>query len=79
MISSDLEIKGGQLIISELIQAILKEVEMHLVVSELDGDAIFIFSIKDSDRFIPAHVRKTTGEILYRASLLPGLASLQRG
>jgi hypothetical protein len=52
---------------------------MHLVVSKQEVDAIFIFLIKESDRFTPAHVRKTTGEILYRASLLHGLASLQCG
>jgi hypothetical protein len=37
MVSSDFEIKHSQHIISELIQAIIQEVEMPLEVSKLEG------------------------------------------
>lgn len=64
MVSSDLEIKHSQHIISELIQSIIKEVEIPLEVSKLEGDAIFLYVIKDSDTFTPDDIRKIMGEKL---------------
>ena len=61
MVSSDIETRHSQHIISELIQAIIKEVEIPLEVSKLEGDAIFLYVIKDSDTFTPDDVRKITG------------------
>jgi hypothetical protein len=62
MVSSDIEIEHSQHIISELIQTIIKEVEVPLEVSKLEGDAIFLYAKKDSETFIPDDIRKITGE-----------------
>ena len=61
MVSSDIEIRHSQHIISELIQAIIKEVEIPLEVSKLEGDDIYLNVIKDSDTFTLDDVRKITG------------------
>ena len=39
----------SQVIITELIKAIVKQVEIPLVVSELEGDAVFIYGVKETD------------------------------
>jgi hypothetical protein len=38
----------GQLIINELIEAIIEEVEIPLEVAKLEGDAVFLYALKDS-------------------------------
>ena len=64
MVSSDIEIKHSQHIISELIQTIIKEVEIPLEVSKLEGDAVFLYAKKDSEIFTPDDISKITGEKL---------------
>lgn len=64
MVSSDIEIKHSQNIISELIQAIIKEVEIPLEVSKLEGDAIFLYVKKDSETFTTDDIHKITGKKL---------------
>lgn len=64
MVSSDLEIEHSQHVISELIQTIIRQVEIPLEVSKLEGDAIFLYVIKDSDAFDWQDIRKVTGEKL---------------
>jgi len=64
MVSSDIEIKHSQHIISELMQTIIKEVEIPLEVSKLEGDAIFLYVIKDSEIFTPDDICKITGKKL---------------
>jgi len=61
MVSSDMEIEHSQHVISELIQAIIRQVEIPLEVSKLEGDAIFLYVKKDSDAFAWKDVRKITG------------------
>ena len=51
MVSSDIEIIHSQHIISELIQALIKEVEIPLEISKLEGDALFLYARKDSGLF----------------------------
>ena len=64
MVSSDMEIEHSQHVISELIQTIIKQVEIPLEVSKLEGDAIFLYVKKDSDAFAWEDIRKVTGEKL---------------
>ena len=65
MVSSDIEVKHSQHIISELIKAIIKEIEIPLEVSQLEGDAVFLYVKKDSENFAPDDIRKITGEKLF--------------
>jgi len=64
MVSTDIERKHSQHIISELIMTILKEVEPPLEVAKLEGDAVFLFAKKVSEIFTADDVRKITGEKL---------------
>jgi len=64
MVSSDMEIEHSQRIISELIQTIIRQVEIPLEVSKLEGDAIFLYAKKDSDASAWEDTRKVTGEKL---------------
>lgn len=64
MVSSDIEVKHSQDIISELIHAVIRQVEIPLEVSKLEGDAVFLYAKKDSDTFTWDQVRKITGEKL---------------
>jgi hypothetical protein len=66
MVSSDVEIKHSQHVISELIQAIIREVKIPLEVSKLEGDAVFLYVKKDNERFTLDNIRKITGEKLFR-------------
>lgn len=64
MVSSDVEIEHSQHVISELIQAIIRQVEIPLEVSKLEGDAIFLYAKKDSDALSWEDIRKVTGRKL---------------
>ena len=64
MVSSDLEIEHSQHVISELIQTIIRQIEIPLEVAKLEGDAIFLYAKKDSDAFAWEEIRKVTGEKL---------------
>ena len=64
MVSSDLEIEHSQHVISELIQTIIRQIEIPLEVSKLEGDAVFLYVIKDNDTFTWQDIRKVTGEKL---------------
>lgn len=66
MVSRDIEITHSQHIISELIKAIIKEIEIPLEVSKLEGDAVFLYVKKDSKTFASDDIRKITGEKLFR-------------
>lgn len=66
MVSSDVEIRHSQHIISELIQTLIREVQIPLEVSKLEGDAIFLYAKKDSDVFTIDDVRRITGDKLVR-------------
>lgn len=64
MFSSDLGIEHSQHVISELIQTMIREIEIPLEVSKLEGDAIFLYAKKDRDAFAREDIRKVTGEKL---------------
>ena len=64
MVSSELEIEHSQHVISELIQSIITQVEIPLEVSKLEGDAVFLYAIKDSDDYSWDEVAHRIGEKL---------------
>ena len=64
MVSSDLEIEHSQHIISELIQSIIAQVEIPLEVAKLEGDAVFLYAIKDSEDYSWDDVAHSIGEKL---------------
>ena len=51
MVSSQTEIEHSQHIITELIQAIIKQVQIPLEVSKLEGDAVFLYATRDSNDY----------------------------
>jgi len=64
MVSSALEIEHSQHIITELIHSIIAQVEIPLEVSKLEGDAVFLYAIKDSDDYSWDEVAHRIGERL---------------
>jgi len=64
MVSSGLEIEHSQKIITELIQAIIEQVHIPLEVSKLEGDAVFLYAVKEGDDYNWADVTGTVGEKL---------------
>ncbi len=66
MVSSDIEIEHSQQIISELIQAIIRQVEIPLEVAKLEGDAIFLYVKKDAGPLAWDDVRRVTADKLIR-------------
>lgn len=64
MVSSDLEIEHSQHVITQLIQAIIREVEIPLEVSKLEGDAIFLYAVKGPGEHTPGDVGRRIGEKL---------------
>lgn len=49
MLSTQTALLHGQLIINELIQAIIQQVKIPLKVAKLEGDAIFLYAINSDD------------------------------
>jgi hypothetical protein len=66
MVSSELEIEHSQHIISELIKAIITQVEIPLEVSKLEGDAVFLYAIKESEDYTWDEVAHRVGKKLIR-------------
>jgi len=64
MVASNLEISHSQHIISELIHAIIKQVEIPLEVSKLEGDAVFLYAKRESYGFTWDQIRRITGRKL---------------
>lgn len=48
MLASQAAAIHGQLIVNELIEAIIEEVEIPLEVAKLEGDAVFLYAVKNS-------------------------------
>ena len=66
MVASSIEIKHSQHIITQLIQTIIEQVEIPLKVSKLEGDAIFLYAVKDQDDETWQHVRNAISTRLLR-------------
>jgi len=47
MLANEKSVEHSHIIISELIEAILKEVELPLTLAKLEGDAVFLYAVKD--------------------------------
>ena len=66
MVASDLEIRHSQHVISELMRAIIRQVEIPLEIAKLEGDAVFLYAKRESDAFGWDEVRTITGRKLIR-------------
>lgn len=64
MVSSETEIEHSQHVITQLIQAIIRQIEIPLELSKLEGDAVFLYAKKDRGDLAPAQVGKITGRKL---------------
>lgn len=64
MVSTGLEVKHSQYIISQLIESIISQIKIPLEISKLEGDAVFLYAVKDSDEYEYKEVKKKTGEKL---------------
>jgi len=64
MVANQTALSHAQVIITELIQAIIKEVEIPLQVAKLEGDAVFLYAIKDTSAADWAKVREQIGQKL---------------
>lgn len=61
MVSTGIEIKHSQYIISQLIESIISQVKIPLELSKIEGDAIFLYVLKDSDAYAYEEAKKTLG------------------
>jgi hypothetical protein len=66
MVSSRNELTHGQWIIGELVQTIIKQVEIPLEVAKLEGDAVFLYAIKEHHQMDWEAIRRQIGAKLLR-------------
>ena len=64
MVSGDIETRHSQHVINELIHSIIREVEIPLEISKLEGDAIFLFVRKQTSEFTHDEITKIAGRKL---------------
>lgn len=64
MVSSDVEIEHCQYIISQLINIIIEQVNIPLEIAKLEGDAVFLYAVKRSEKYSWEDVKKSIGEKL---------------
>jgi len=64
MVSTDLEIEHSQKIIAQLIGTIIEQINIPLEISKLEGDAVFIYALKENEEHTWQHIRKLVGEKL---------------
>src|ERR1051325_12061841 len=48
MLANEKSVEHSHIIIGELIETILKEVELPLTLAKLEGDAVFLYAVKDA-------------------------------
>ncbi len=61
MVSSGIEVKHSQYIISQLIESIIQNIEIPLQIAKLEGDAVFLYANKNNDQYTYEAVRKAVG------------------
>ncbi len=66
MITNRSEMVHSQVIITELTKTIIKQVEIPLEVSKLEGDAVFFYAVKKDNELSWEDVKKKTGEKLIK-------------
>jgi Protein of unknown function (DUF2652) len=64
IVSTDIEIEHSQKIITQLINTIIEQIKIPLEISKLEGDAVFLYAIKNNEKNTWQHVRKLVGEKL---------------
>jgi hypothetical protein len=64
MVSNRDALLHSQVIITELIKTIIKQVEIPLEISKLEGDAVFLYAVKEEGADAWVDVRRTIGEKL---------------
>jgi hypothetical protein len=66
MLASQLALVHGQQVITHLIEAILREVEIPLEVKEIEGDAVFLYTVRPDDDEDWSEVCEEVGRKLLR-------------
>jgi class 3 adenylate cyclase len=61
MVSNTQTLQHSQIIITELIQAIIKQIELPLEIAKLEGDAVFLYLIKSENEAELERIRRTIG------------------
>lgn len=64
MLSTQTSLLHGQWIINELIQSIIEQVQIPLKIAKLEGDAVFLYAVKDGSGARWQTVRRQIGEKL---------------
>ena len=64
MLSTNLEIEHSQEIISQLISTIIEQIDIPLEISKLEGDAVFIYAVKENEEHAWQNIREFVGEKL---------------
>jgi class 3 adenylate cyclase len=64
MVSNQQTLQHAQVIITELIQVIIRQVEIPLEIAKLEGDAVFLYALKDQSQTAWDSVRRQIGEKL---------------
>lgn len=62
MIANKATLAHAQLAITELIQALIKQVEIPLEIAKLEGDAVFLYAVKNQDQAAWEQVRQSIGQ-----------------
>ncbi len=68
MITNKTSLVHSQIILTELTKAIIKQVEIPLTISKLEGDAIFCYALKDDGESSWQEAKKKIGEKLIKFS-----------
>ena len=66
MLASQVALVHGQQVITNLIEAILREVEIPLEVKEIEGDAVFLYAIRPRDNEAWSEICEEVGRKLLR-------------
>lgn len=66
MIASHTDRVHGQVVITELLKAVIRQVEIPLEISKLEGDAVFLYAVKEGDEAFWEDVRKRIGDKMLR-------------
>ena len=64
MLASQEALVHGQQVITELLESIIREVEIPLEVKEIEGDAVFLYAVKPDDDAAWEEARRMIGRKL---------------
>lgn len=66
MVSNKMDMIHSQIIISELMKAILTEIDLPMEVSKLEGDAVFLYAVRETDPVIWVQHREQISGKLFK-------------